>query len=119
MDLKRFSEINRQRCTSPAAFNHQLDSWSPAEWTNAMAGEAGEACNVTKKLLRHRDGLAGNVKADDQDVAKLREKAAKEIADVIIYADLAMQALGFDTSDVIRQVFNEKSVQLGVDLKVE
>lgn len=29
-------------------------------WGNAMAGEAGEACNVIKKLERERYGLKGS-----------------------------------------------------------
>src|SRR5262245_59538357 len=111
MNLRRFSEVNRTRCEAPQGFGHRLDSWSFAEWTNAMAGEAGEACNKTKKLLRHRDGVAGNIKAEDQDPAALRLKAAKEIADAIIYGDLAIQALGFETSDILRQVFNDKSAE--------
>ena len=113
MDLKAFSKMNLARCESPEAFNHKTGDWSPAEWTNAMMGEGGEVCNLTKKLLRHRDGVAGNMKAEDKDVASLRARAAKELADVIIYADLAMQALGFDTSEQVREVFNQKSRDLG------
>ncbi len=119
MNLKEFSKLNLQRCTSPQAFNHALDSWSPAEWTNAIAGELGEAANLTKKLLRHRDGVAGNVKAEDQDIESLKRRAVRELADVVIYADLAVQALGFDLSDEVRAAFNEKSEQLGCGIKVE
>jgi hypothetical protein len=113
LNLRLFSAVNRRRCESAEGFGHALASWSPAEWTNAMAGEAGEACNVTKKILRHRDGVAGNVKPGDQDLEELKRKAAREICDAIIYADLAIQALGFETSDVLAEVFNTKSAQLG------
>lgn len=118
MDLAEFSRRNRDRCTSPTAFNHALDSWSFAEWTNAMAGELGEAANLTKKLIRHRDNIAGNHKAEDKDVESLKRRAAREIADVVIYADLACQALGFDLATEIRAAFNEKSAQLGCDITV-
>lgn len=118
MNLSEFSKRNRDRCTSPTAFNHELDSWSPAEWTNAMAGELGEAANLTKKLLRHRDGIAGNVKAEDRDVESLRRRAAREIADAVIYADLAVQALGFDLATEIRAAFNAKSEQIGCPIRV-
>lgn len=118
MDLSSFSKQNLKRCTSPDAFNHALDSWSPAEWTNATAGELGEAANLTKKLLRHRDNVAGNIKAEDKDVQSLKRRAAREIADAIIYADLAIQALGFDTSTELRAAFNEKSDQLGCGIFV-
>ena len=112
MILKLFSIKNLDRCISDMGFNHKLAAWSYAEWTNAMAGEAGEACNLTKKLLRHRDGTSGNMKEEDKDVENLKLRAAKEIADVIIYADLAIQALGYDTTDILQQTFNAKSIQM-------
>lgn len=112
MNLKKFSAVNLERCTSSEGFGHSLDRWSPAEWTNAIAGELGEAANLTKKLLRHRDGVAGNYKPEDQDVFALHRRAARELADAIIYAGLAIQRLGFDTSDVLKSVFNAKSDQL-------
>ena len=134
-DLKEFSKLNLKRCTSPEAFNHALDSWSAAEWTNAMAGEWGEAldamiellnamneglkaCNSAKKLLRHRDNVAGNIKSEDKDLEALRARARKEIADSMVYGDLAIQALGGDSSTEIREVFNAKSRQLGSDILV-
>lgn len=119
MNLQKFSRINLERCISPNGFNHPLESWSEAEWTNAIAGELGEAANLTKKLLRHRDGVAGNYKAEDQDPDYLRRQAAKELADAIIYADLAMQRLGFDTSEIVRGVFNRKSEQIGCSIRYE
>lgn len=112
MNLKLFSRINLQRCISKEGFNHPLDGWSLAEWTNAIAGEIGEACNNAKKLLRHRDGIKGNLKSEDQDVFDLQYRTAKEIADAIIYADLAIQALGFETSAMIETVFNAKSLEM-------
>lgn len=111
--LQEFSEINLKRCTSLKGFNHTLDSWKPSEWTNAMAGECGEACNITKKISRHEQGINGNVKPEDQNVDALRARAIREIADVIVYADLAIQALGGNTSNALRDVFNDKSTQIG------
>jgi NTP pyrophosphatase (non-canonical NTP hydrolase) len=118
MDLAEFSRKNRERCTSALGFNHRLESWSVAEWTNAIAGELGEAANLTTKLLRHRDGVPGNHKPEDLDTASLRRRAAQELADAVIYADLAVQALGLDLTDVIREAFNAKSEQLGCGITV-
>lgn len=101
---------NQRRCIE--GFGHKLESWSCAEWTNAMAGEAGEACNITKKMLRHRDSVAGN-KGDDLDLQKLREKLAHEIADVIIYADLVCASQGIDLGEAVRETFNAKSEEIG------
>ncbi len=113
-----FSTINRLRCQAQDGFNHSLDSWHPTQWTNAIAGECGEACNITKKILRHDQGIRGNIKAEDQQREDLVQRAMKELADVIIYADLAIQALGGDTEDVLKAVFNGKSSEIGSDLLV-
>jgi len=118
MNLKAFSRHNITRSASPEGFNHKSDSWSIAEWTNALCGEAGEAANVAKKMIRHRDNISGNMKAEDKDVDKLRERLACEIADVIIYADLTIQALGMDTDSVLRSTFNAKSKKMGYKLLI-
>jgi NTP pyrophosphatase (non-canonical NTP hydrolase) len=107
------SAVNLARCTAPDGFNHPLASWSAAEWTNAVAGEAGEACNLAKKLIRHRDGVPGNKKPEDKDQDSLRRRIAEELADVVIYCDLAMASVGYDFATVIRDVFNRKSQELG------
>lgn len=113
----KFSVVNLARCVSPDGFCHALESWSIAEWTNAAAGEIGEACNLAKKLLRHRDGVAGN-KPEDQDVESLKRRCAEELADVVIYVDLAMQFLGYDMNETVRRVFNRKSDELGAPYRV-
>lgn len=117
MNLKRFSAVNLERCTSPQGFGHNLESWSAAEWTNAVGGELGEAQNLTKKLLRHRDNVAGNHKPEDLDIESLKRRAAKELCDAIIYCDLSIQALGFDTSATLVQVFNDKSEELSCPIR--
>jgi NTP pyrophosphatase (non-canonical NTP hydrolase) len=118
LTIKEFSKANLQRCTSPNGFAHELESWHPSQWTNALAGEAGEACNLTKKMLRHDLQLRGNVKIVDTDYESLRLRAMKELADVIIYADLAIQALGGNTEHILRRVFNAKSVEIDSSVKV-
>jgi NTP pyrophosphatase (non-canonical NTP hydrolase) len=106
--------VNHARCISPEGFNHPLDSWSIAEWTNAIAGEVGEACNLAKKLIRFRDGVRGNTKPGDQDPDSVKRRIAEELADVVIYADLTMRALGFDIEVVVVEAFNRKSAELGL-----
>jgi len=133
MNLKKFSRVNLERCTAPDGFGHSLTSWSEAEWTNAMAGEFGEvleqicnlgaaigkASNLAKKIIRHRDDVAGNVKIDDRDLPNLRQRIALEVADVVIYADLTMQRLGYDTSTVVAEVFNRKSDELQCSIRYD
>jgi NTP pyrophosphatase (non-canonical NTP hydrolase) len=74
-----------------------------------MAGEAGELCNVVKKLNRERDGLPGNRLTADELRAELR----KEIADVYLYLDLLAQREGIDMAEAIREKFNEVSEKNG------
>ena len=107
LSFGELARANLSRCVTD--FNHPLEDWSIAEWTNAVAGEAGEACNAAKKVLRHRDRISGNVKMEDRDEKRLRRKVASELADTIIYADLTIQALGLDTAEVVRITFNKKS----------
>lgn len=104
----RFSELRRASYKRAIeAFGHAegLADWSPAEWTNAVAGEVGELCNLTKKLGR---GDA-NVKLED---------IGKEIADVVIYADLVATRMGLKLEDLVRQKFNEVSDRRGSDIKL-
>ena len=77
LTFSKLHETNISRCTEVF---HAIDEWNPAEWSNAMAGEAGETCNKTKKLLRGED-----IPLED---------IAEEIADTIIYADLLATRLG-------------------------
>jgi NTP pyrophosphatase (non-canonical NTP hydrolase) len=103
--------VNVLRCLH--GFKHTLESWSVAEWTNALCGEAGEAANIAKKMIRHRDQVAGN-KGADTDLSALREKLGRELADVVIYADLVAASQGLDLGECVRDTFNRKSEELGV-----
>lgn len=72
-----------------------------------MAGEAGEACNVLKKLERARMGMRGSKATVEQ--------LAEELADVIICVDLiAMDAGGIDLRAAIVLKFNATSERLGL-----
>lgn len=93
LTFKKLRKKNIERCW--AGFKMLLDDWSPAEWTNAIAGETGEACNLTKKLKRG-------------DKIKIKN-IAKELADIVIYTDLAAASLGIDLEEAVRSKFNEVS----------
>jgi len=123
LSFERLREVNVRRCVN--GFKHTLESWSVAEWTNAMAGEvgeaaeallnvvaaAGQAANVAKKMIRHRDAVAGN-KGDDKNLDALRQKLGRELADVVIYADLVAASQGLDLGELVRDTFNAKSEEL-------
>jgi len=68
---------------------------------NELGGECGEAQNIVKKLERERLGIRGS-RATPSDLMK-------ELADVVIVADLLAQRVGGDLSRAIREKFNETS----------
>lgn len=72
--------------------------WSPAQWLQALVGELGEYANQRKKFER------GDISAK-----KFRNKAAKELADVVTYLDILAFRLDIDLGDAVLKKFNEVS----------
>lgn len=64
--------------------------WSLTDWIIATGGEVGEVLNVVKKLTRADDGLPGNARLPSELIADL----ADELADAVIYLDLALARAG-------------------------
>jgi NTP pyrophosphatase (non-canonical NTP hydrolase) len=77
---------------------------------NELAGEAGEACNVIKKLERERLGIRGS----RDTVAHL----AEELADVVICADLIAMAEGIDLDAAVAAKFNATSEKVGLQTRM-
>lgn len=75
-------------------------------FSNELAGEVGEACNVVKKLERERLGLVGS-----RDTV---EHLAEELADVLICVDLLAIAYGIDLLPALATKFNKTSAKLGL-----
>lgn len=89
--------------------------WSALEWAGAMCGEAGEAANVAKKILRIDLGLRGNEASEHviTDRDELRKKLEGEIGGVVLYAALLASYMGIDLEGAIVRTFNEKSAEMG------
>ncbi|HMD55449.1 MAG TPA: MazG-like family protein [Phycisphaerae bacterium] len=81
--------------------------WPLDAWSNALAGEVGEAANIIKKMRR-----------GDLDQVSDRELLADELADVAIYLDLLAYRAGIDLGAAVRDKFNRKSVQVGCAVKL-
>jgi hypothetical protein len=119
MNTLRFDELKEANLARVGEFKNRLgriahaksdgSDWTLAEWTNAMAGEAGEACNYSKKIRR------GDY---DDDLSVGIDLLLKEIADVVIYADLVASQTGRSLSAAIIQKFNEKSDEVGSKVKL-
>lgn len=99
-----FQERNRDRCEN--GFGHRVafdePSWPLQNWALAIAGEAGELCNLVKKCLR-----------GDFTIEEKRDEILAELADVITYADLAISSLSASTGDTVRAKFAIVSERIG------
>jgi hypothetical protein len=111
-----FNQLRDANVTRCEAVFHRLVEWSPTDWACAFAGEAGEACNVVKKL-RRLDG-ADFGKDSPAERMRLAHDAVVELADTVIYADLLAARLGFNLGEMIRQKFNQVSEERGSTVKL-
>lgn len=103
LTLRQISDVNKSRASHWHPGFPDDDTWTGSDWSNAMAGEAGEACNVVKKLRRAECGLVGKL---DPPPDELVAKLAHEIADVYLYLDLLAQKYGIDLQEAIVEKFN-------------
>lgn len=89
--------------------------WSLLEWAGAMCGEAGEAANAAKKLLRYELAQSGNEASEHPitDRAALQEAFALELADTLMYVVLCANAAAIDLTAAARRCFNAKSEKRG------
>ena len=109
LTMRLFSQVNWCRCKNW----HDPMEWSMDDWAVAMAGEAGELCNVVKKLTRADQGIAGN----KETRAELLQQFGEEIADVYTYLDLLAQRQGLDMQDLVVKKFNKVSERNGFSEK--
>lgn len=93
---------NVKRCNTK--YKHGIDAWSVTDWGCAMAGEAGELCNLLKKMRRGEDIPLKAV--------------ADEIADVVIYLDLLCAKLDINLPRAIADKFNEVSKRVGYEPEI-
>ncbi len=103
LELKR---LNLRRCEE--GFGTKVKDWLPSQWSNAIAGETGELCNLVKKYER-----------GDFGKEIFRKELAKEAADIVIYLDLLCQRESIDLSTAIVEKFNEVSDRVGSDIKIK
>jgi NTP pyrophosphatase (non-canonical NTP hydrolase) len=108
-----FSVVNGARCNRWHAGG--LAEWSVTDWSNAVAGELGEACNAIKKLRRIETG-AQNINDPGRQLTERDQAIAAigaEIADTFIYLDLLAQRLGLSLEAEVVKKFNATSERYG------
>lgn len=103
-DQLRSTNLSRCKRWHPGG----VDDWSLADWGVAMAGEAGEVCDIIKKLNRCRDNLIGNRRNEEE----LKRDLALEIADTILYLDLLAARADINIEDAVTKKFNAVSERL-------
>lgn len=86
----------------PAHSEPDGSDWSPAQWFQAVMGEAGEYANIRKKFER-----------GDIDEPEFKELAAQELADVVTYLDLLAFRLGINLGQAVVEKFNFISRRVG------
>ncbi len=101
LTFKDFQELNAKRCSEAY---HKVDenAWPIQNWCLAIAGESGELCNLVKKVIR-----------GDFPLEQVKKEILDELADVIIYCDLAITHLREDTAEVIMDKFDKTSEKIG------
>lgn len=91
-------------------------SWRLVHWSNALAGEVGEVCNLVKKVDR---GDFGKVYVWGVLPGAADRPLSDEIADVLIYLDLLCLYARIDLADAVRQKFNRRSEEIGSAVRLE
>lgn len=105
--LPQFKDATGRPCHARVEGKPWGFDWALSQWSNAVSGEVGEACNVIKKIER-----------GDFTLDQAREKLAGELADVAIYLDLLAHRAGIDLGDAITEKFNAKSEQVGATTRL-
>lgn len=111
--LNELKKVNEKR--SLEGFGMKLSDWSLSQWSNAVAGETGELCNIIKKVERgdfHKrpENASANPEYNSAyAAAQYREEIGKEAADIVIYLDLLCTREGIDLGAEIVKKFNEVS----------
>lgn len=103
-NMKRLPQFKNSK-GEPAHSEPDGSDWSPAQWLQAVTGELGEYANIRKKFER-----------GDIDAIEFEEKAAKEIADIVIYLDILAFRLGINLGAAVVAKFNEVSKRVGSEI---
>lgn len=120
--LAELKKVNQKR--SLKGFGMELQDWSLSAWSNAVAGETGELCNIIKKAERgdyHKrpENQSNNPEFNNAyAAAQYRAEIGKEAADIVIYLDLLCTREGIDLGSEIVKKFNEVSDRVKCGIKI-
>lgn len=126
LGFRQLRRTNAERCGRW----HEDKPWNGSDWSNAMAGEFGEAmevleaivlsttvtaslgaaANTVKKIRRGEDGHPG---AKDFPISDLIYRLSVELADTVIYLDLLADRFDIDLASAVTSKFNMVSRREG------
>jgi hypothetical protein len=116
-----FDYITETNVERAKLWHGQSRPWTVLEWAGAMCGEAGEAANVAKKILREELDIPNRISKElstGLTIEQLDQMLAKEIADTFLYLNLLAANRGINMYAAIAQAFNEKSDEYGFPQKL-
>jgi len=120
--LEELSKVNEKRAR--AGYGMELHDWKLSQWSNAVAGEVGELCNIVKKVERgdfHKrpENASDNASFNDAYAStQYRGEIGREAADIVIYLDLLCTREGIDLGAEIVKKFNEVSKRIKCDVVI-
>lgn len=88
---------------------HDCDTWTVAEWTNAMQAEAGEAGNISKKIRR------GDFAHSQEATFNATRELEMELADVLAYLNLLVGHFSLDINQAVIDKFAITNHKFGYD----
>jgi NTP pyrophosphatase (non-canonical NTP hydrolase) len=114
MHIRDFTEANVKRLPhfknakgEPAHTEEDGSDWSLSDWSNALAGEVGEAANIIKKIRR-----------GDVSLEEIRGELGKEFADILAYLVLLAYQAGVDLEDAAIEKWNDVSERVGYSVRL-
>lgn len=113
LEFNELQEANRKRAfvfknrKGEVCHPDGVMGWTLSQWSNALAGELGEAANLIKKIER-----------GDFTLEEIKGELAKEIADVECYLSLLASRAEIDLGEATKAKFNEVSDRIGCEIKL-
>lgn len=105
LTFREFQAACKRRSATLTEYRNFRQLMLLSQWSNALAGETGEVCNLIKKIER------GDFQDDPEKACVM---LGEELGDVIAYAVLLSEHAGLDLGEVTARKFNIKSDQFGV-----
>lgn len=99
---------------SPSTHGPDGRGWSLGDWACAFVGEAGELCNVIKKIFRGDFDRIVNVYSGD-----LKNKLKEEIGGTLTYLDMLAGQCGLTLEECIQYEWNRVAEKQGLDMRIE